>query len=205
MSQAGNPPDIGACAEALERLCLRVAMARHVQLPRLTAVAEPPPGAALWSSNYAQLVLWPVASNEGEIIARATDEGEGWLDALLSQAERSPAMPLDGYLVLALPAAPALEADEDIRKVELSASICRKHLVWPSSAEALATGAEPWARVADVTMLGLPDATTAAGDGLYWPEIGDSAKALWQELQDKGAPSVAKADAEAPIPSGKST
>lgn len=203
MSEAGNPPNIDACAEALERLCVRVAMARQAQLPRLAEVAEPPAGAALWSSNYAQLLLWPVASNEAEMIARATDEGEGWLDALLSQAERSPAIPMDGYLVLALPTAPALEADEEIRKVELSASICRKHLVWPSSAEALAAGAGPWSRVADVTMLGLPDAMTAAGDGLYWPEIGDSAEALWQELQDKGAPFVAQADAEAPIPAGK--
>jgi hypothetical protein len=107
-------------------------------------------------------------------------------------------------LVLALPAAPAPEADEEIRKVELSARICRKHLVWPSSSEALAKGAGPWARVADVTMLGLPDAITAAGDGLYWPEINLEAEALWKELQNKGAPSVAQADAEAPIPAEKS-
>lgn len=203
MSGTGNPPDIGACVEALELLCTRVAMAREAQLPGLAQVAEVPAGAALWSSSYAKLLLWPVASNEGEVIARATDEGEGWLDALLTHSERSAATPLDGYLVLALPAAPAPEADEQIRKVELSASICRKHLVWPSSAEALAAGAGPWARVADVTMLGLPDAITAAGDELYWPQIGDRAEALWQELQDKGAPSVASADAEAPIPAGK--
>ena len=121
-------------------------------------------------------------------------------DGTVSRAVR--AFPLAG-LVLALPAAPAPEADEEIRKVELSASICRKHLVWPSSAEALAAGAGPWARVADVTMLGLPDAITAAGDGLYWPAIGDRAEALWQELQGKGAPAVALAGAEAPIPAGK--
>jgi len=84
--------------------------------------------------------------------------------------------------------------------VELSARICRKHLVWPSSAEALATGAGPWARIADITALGLPDATTAAGDTLYWPEIGYAANALWLELQERGAPAVARADAEAPIP-----
>lgn len=204
MSGIINPPDIGACTQALEQLCTRVAMARQAQLPRLADVAEPPAGAALWSSNYAQLLLWPVASNESEVIALATDEGEGWLDALLSQAERSPTIPLDGYLVLALPAAPTPEADKEIRKVELSVKICRKHLVWPSSPEALAKGAGPWARVADVTMLGLPDAITAAGDGLYWPEIGDRAEALWQELQDRGAPSVAQADAEAPIPAEKS-
>lgn len=204
MTGSTDLPNIAACAEALEQLCARVAMARQTELPRLADVAEPPAGAALWSSSYAQLLLWPVASNEGEVIARATDEGEGWLDAVLAQAERSPAIPLDGYLVLALPAAPAPQADDEIRKVELSASICRKHLVWPSSSEALAKGAEPWARVADVTMLGLPDAITAAGDGLYWPEISHDAEALWQELQNEGAPSVAQTDAEAPIPAEKS-
>ncbi|MCY1669588.1 hypothetical protein OVA07_00995 [Novosphingobium sp. SL115] len=203
MSGIISPTDIAACADALEHLCARVAMARQTELPRLADVAEPPSGAALWSSNYAQLVLWPVASNEGEVIARATDEGEGWLDAVLAHADRSPAIPLDGYLVLALPAAPAPEADEEIRKVELSARICRKHLVWPSSPEAVAEGAGPWARVADVTMLGLPDATAAASNGLYWPEIGGNAEALWQELQHKGAPSVAQSDAEAPIPAEK--
>lgn len=200
MSGNISPQNIAACADALEQLCARVVMARQAELPRLADVAEPPAGAALWSSDYAQLLLWPVASSEGEAISRATDEGEGWLDAVLSRAERSPAIPLDGYLVLALPAAPTPEADDEIRKIELSARICRKHLVWPSSSEALAKGAGPWARVADVTMLGLPDAITAAGNGLYWPEIGRHAEALWQELQNKGAPSVAQGDAEAPIP-----
>ncbi len=203
MSGGVDSLDIGVCTQALEILCARVAMVRQPQLPRMADVAEPPVGAVLWSSSYAQLLLWPVSSNESKVIARATDEGEGWLDALLSQIEQSPAVPLDGYLVLALPAAPSPEADEEIRKVELSARICRKHLVWPSSAEAIAAGAGAWARVADVTMLGLPDAATAAGDSLYWPEIGASAEALWQELQEKGAPSVAQADAEAPIPAGK--
>lgn len=195
-------PDIGVCAQALDALCARVAMARRPQMPRLLDVAEPPIGAALWGSSYAQLLLWPVSSNESEAIARATDEGEGWLDALLSQDELSPAIPLDGYLVLALPAAPCPEADEEIRKVELSARICRKHLVWPSSAEALASGASAWARVADVTMLGLPDALTAGADALYWPEIGAYAEALWQEIQEKGPHSVVQADIEAPIPVG---
>ncbi|MGO7653225.1 hypothetical protein ACC688_37025, partial [Rhizobium ruizarguesonis] len=63
----------------------------------------------------------------------------------------------------------------------LSSRICRKHLVWPSSAAALAAGAGPWARIADIPALGLPDAATAAGDTLCWPEIGDAANALWLE------------------------
>ena len=195
-----NGPGIDLCIQELEPLCAKVAMARQVQLPGLAEVAPPPAGAALWSSGYARLLLWPVATNRSDMIARAADEGEGWLDALLAQAETSPTAPLDGYLVLALPAAPAPEANEEIRKVELSARICRKHLVWPSSAEALAEGAGAWARLADITALGLPEAATAAGDTLFWPEIGHAADALWLELQEKGAPAVARADAEAPIP-----
>ncbi len=197
-----NGPDIEACIQALEPLCAKVAMERQAQLPRLAKVAEPPAGAALWSGGYARLLLWPVVVDQSKMIAHASDEGEGWLDALLAQTETSAAAPLDGYLVLALPAAPAQEADEEIRRVELSARICRKHLVWPSSAEALAAGAGPWSRIADITALGLPDAATATGDTLYWPEIGEAADSLWLELQEKGVPAVAQADAEAPIPTG---
>ncbi|TIM41239.1 MAG: hypothetical protein E5Y55_25590 [Mesorhizobium sp.] len=197
-----NGPHIDACIQALEPLCAKVAMARQAQLPGLAEVAKPPAGTALWSGGYARLLLWPVAANQSDVIARAADEGEGWLDALLAQTETLSTAPLDGYLVLALPAPPAPETDEEIRKVELSSRICRKHLVWPSSTKALAAGAEPWARIADITALGLPDAATAASDTLYWPDIGDAADALWLELQEKGAPAVAQADAEAPIPTG---
>ncbi|NEK04265.1 hypothetical protein GR239_27415 [Rhizobium leguminosarum] len=195
-----NGPAIDVCIQALEPLCVKVAMSRQVQLPSLADVVQPPAGATLWSSGYARLLLWPVATNQSNIIARAADEGEGWLDALLAQTETLSTVPLDGYLVLALPAAPAPEADEEVRKVELSARICRKHLVWPSSAEALAAGAGPWARIADITALGLPDAATAAGDTLYWPEIGHAANALWLDLQERGASAVARADAEEQIP-----
>ncbi|MGE0665751.1 MAG: hypothetical protein AB7O49_04245 [Sphingomonadales bacterium] len=197
-----SAPDIFTCVEAIETLCTRVAMSRQMQLPDLTEVAEPPVGAVLWSGSYARLLLWPVLSNQRDVIALAADEGEGWLDALLSQAEGAATAPLDGYLVLALPAAPDPEADQEIRKLELSARICRKHLVWPSPADALAAGAGLWARVADITMLGLPDAVTAAGDALYWPEIGEAAEMLWRALQEKGAPALAQADADAPIPQG---
>ena len=200
MSKKIASADIAACADALDHLCSRVAMVRQTNFPRLANVAEPPDGMVLWSSAYAHLLLWPVASNVGKAIARATDEGEGWLDAMLSRADRPAKIPLDGYLVLALPDAPEPESEEEVRKVELSARICRKHLVWPSLPEALADGAAPWARVADVTMLGLPDSITAAGDGPYWPEISSDAEALWQELQKMGARSVARSDAEDAIP-----
>ena len=195
--------DFDLCAQALEPLCAKVALMRDAQLPELVDTPAPPPAAALWSSSYGRLLLWPVASDEVATIKLAADEGEGWLDALLSQAEHPPGIPLDGYLVLALPSEPEREANEEIRKIELSARICRKHLVWPSSDEAVAAGAGPWTRIADVTVLGLPDAVTAAGDTLHWPEIGAEADALWSALQEKGAPAVVQADAEGPIPEGK--
>jgi len=195
-----SAPDYTACVEAIELLCARVAMSRQPQLPSLANVAELPAGTALWSSTYARLLLWPVSSNQSEVIARAADEGEGWLDALLSQAEGALTAPVDGYLVLALPSAPEREADEEIRKLELSARICRKHLIWPSPADALAAGAGPWARVADITILGLPDAVTASGDAVYWPEMSEAAEGLLRALQEKGAPAVAQLDADGPIP-----
>jgi hypothetical protein len=192
--------DFEPCIQALESLCARVALVRDAQLPRVGAAASPPKGAALWSSSYARLLLWPATSNDAQAIALASDEGEGWLNEVLARAEQLQGIPLDGYLVLALPSAPAIEASEEIRKAELSVRICRKHLVWPSSVQALAAGAGPWSRVADITVLGLPDVDTAAGDSLHWPEIGASAEALWCELQEKGAATVAQVDSEAPIP-----
>lgn len=194
--------NIGSCLDALARLCIPVALVRQLELPKLDGTVVPPEGAALWSSSYARLLLWPVDSNEQQRIALAADEGEGWLDAELDRAQQPPGVSVDGYLVLALPMAPAPEASEAIRKVELSARICRKHFVWPSSTEALAVGAEPWARVADITVLGLPAVTTAADGSLYWPEIGVAADNLWCDLQKSGAPAVARADAEALIPTG---
>jgi hypothetical protein len=195
-----NAPDYSACVEAIELLCARVAMSRQPQLPSLANVAKLPAGTALWSSTYARLLLWPVSSNQSEVIARAADEGEGWLDALLSQAEGALTAPVDGYLVLALQSAPEPEADDKIRKLELSARICRKHLIWPSPADALAAGAEPWTRVADITILGLPDAVTASGDAVYWPEMSEAAEVLLRALQEKGAPAVAQLDVDGPIP-----
>lgn len=196
--------DIASCAAAIERWSMRVALAREMEVPTRPGAAPPPAGAALWTSEYAQLLLWPVASNESEAIVQAADEGEGWLDAALSAADGPSRIPIDGYLVLALPEAPTVEADQVVRRVELSSTICRKHLVWPSSAAAVAEGAEPWARVTDVTLLGLPDVGNSASDGLYWPPISGDAETLWRDLREKGASSVVETDANGPIPLAKS-
>lgn len=187
--------DLEWAQDQLDLLCRKVGMVRRQALPPFDKAASPPARAALWSSSYALLLLWPIESSESQAIEHGASEGEGWLDAALSELEaQRPERPLDGYLVIALPNPPEDRATEDIRRLELSSRICRKHLIWPSPNETIAAGEDPWCRVADITVLGLPDAVTSAGDELYWPSMDSESEALWNDLLAKGAPATAQQD-----------
>lgn len=117
------------------------------------------------------------------------------MDEVLSSIEADhPRRPIDGYLVLALPRSPQDDAKDDIRRLELSARICRKHLIWPAEATNAGPPSELWCRVADVTVLGLPDAMTAATDELRWPSLDSEAEAVWADLMLLGSPATAQKD-----------
>lgn len=195
MSDASASTDIALATMQLDMLCSRVGLKFAKELPATQSGLTLPPGAALWSSSYAYLLLWPLQGIEPVAIARGASEAEGWFDEVLSSFEAGHSgRPIDGYLVLALPQPPQDDAKDDIRRLELSARICRKHLIWPAEATNVQSLSEPWCRVADVTVLGLPDAETAATDELYWPKLDSEAEAVWGDLKHLGAPETAQKD-----------
>lgn len=170
-----------SASDALEPLCEKVSLRRTA----LTATGDTalPHGAALWSSSYARLLLWPIDATENRRIAHAALAGEQEVDRLLTSAEESAGHPsIDGYLVLALAEAPSEDSRELIRELELSSRICRKHCIWPARSAEADAPADGWWRIADVTVLGLPDGQTTA-EGGFWPKLDPEAQAIWNEIQ----------------------
>ncbi len=195
MTDQKPPVDLAEAYRALDPLCEKVGLNRIIDLLEPTSVRAPPVGTALWTSSYAQLLLWPCPSSQTEAVQQSARAGQDWFDEVLLKAEeRLNGRPVDGYLVLALPTAPAAEAREDIRQLELSAQVCRKHLIWPEVNIGAAPTEHIWSRVADVTVLGLPDTLRTSGAELLWPEIDSEAQALWNEVATDGASATALRD-----------
>nr|WP_314524467.1 hypothetical protein [uncultured Pseudomonas sp.] len=170
----------------LDVLCQKVDLKKVLNLPSSERTPLPI-GTALWSSEYAVLLFWPSFASDPEGIINEAATAQGWFDELLSFKEKEKRKKLiDGYLVLALPAAPEGEAKEEVRKLEISSLICRKHVVWPSAAGDKRYNEQAWMRISDVTVLGLPDVTTAEVEGLYWPEIDSEAQTVWDDLMSIG-------------------
>ena len=187
MTEPNANAELAGARDQLDVLCVAVGLIRRPGLPAAPDVPPAPREACLWSSDYAQLLFWPCHASTAAAIEAAAREGQAWFDEVLVQSEKAAGgQPIDGYLVLALPVAPGDEAREDVRRLELSAQVCRKHLIWP----ALPTDAEYepglWQRIADVTVLGLPDPEDAPGAELQWPELDKDAQALWDRLAAQG-------------------
>ena len=53
---------------------------------------------------------------------------------------------------------------------------------------------DAWCRIADVTVVGLPDANMAGTSELIWPNIDAEASAVWSDLVRLGAPATALKD-----------
>ncbi len=190
-------PDFEAAKQQLDVLCRKVSLRPASKLPTLKHGVAEPPGTALWSSSYAHLLFWPVDSHALGGIEHCTNEAEGWFEEFLSGVEASIGdRPIDGYLVLALPETPASDARDQIRKLELSSRICRKHFIWPADKDS-EEAADAWRRIADVTVLGLPEAAMAGTSELYWPKIDSEAEAVWSDLVQLGAAAAAQRDESA--------
>lgn len=186
----GSGAELASAYAALDPLCARVGFARAEQLPLIDDVAAVD-GIALWSSSYARLLLWPCGASDAQTIETTAHTAQRWFDEVLTSGERGMGgRPIDGYLVLALPTPPADDVREDVRRLELSAQVCRKHLIWPSLPDDSDHGDVPWRRIADITVVGLPDAGIKPGEELQWPEIDTEAKALWEELDTVGVSAV---------------
>ena len=120
-------------------------------------------------------------------VEHAAAQGQAWFDEVLVRKERSSLGGLiDGYLVLALPEPPEVDAREKIRRLELSSQVCRKHIIWPSTPADQAHEPGLWQRVADITVLGLPETSAPSSSELGWPELDSEAQALWAELSTLG-------------------
>jgi hypothetical protein len=195
-----TPPalvDLARARDQLNVLCIKVGLIQGQEIPTAEGLAPPPEGTELWSSDYAKLLFWPCGASDVDSIEESARQGQAWFDEVLVESEQSArGRPIDGYLVLALPNPPGDDAREDVRRLELSAQVCRKHLIWP--AQPADAGYEPglWRRVADVTVVGLPDAEDAPGAELYWPELDKDAQTLWDRLAEQGvAPTVIQDEA----------
>ena len=133
MTEHAARMDLASAYAALDPLSAKVGLVRVDTLPRDEATAPAPQGIALWSSTYARLLLWPCPSSDAatvEASARPVNPGltRSWSKANASRADaRSTAISCS-----ALPEAPDKDAREDVRRLELSAQVCRKHLIWPS-------------------------------------------------------------------------
>lgn len=173
--------------EQLNELCVKVGLDRTPVLPSPGIAITTPVGTTLWSSSYALVLLWPCSGGDYVSVEQAAAQGQAWFDEVLVQNERlSLGRLIDGYLVLALPQAPEVDAREEIRRLELSAQVCRKHMIWPSTPADHNHETGLWQRVADITVLGLPDAAAPSGSELQWPELDSEAQALWTELSTIG-------------------
>jgi hypothetical protein len=177
-------PTLNGAREQLNTLCVAVGLTQVDSLPTVDHQDAPPAGATLWQSAYANVLLWPCEANCLDDIIGAAERGQGWFDQVLSseEAQRNGRV-VDGYLVLALSQRPPTETRDDIRRLELSSLICRKHLIWPSTLDDQDHVPGLWRRVADVTVVGLPAVDVQATGDLYWPELDEDAKSQLDELQ----------------------
>jgi hypothetical protein len=186
-AETSEPTSLASARAQLDALCRKVGLKLVDALPE-EAGRRMPNDVSLWSSAYAQLLLWPCGGNDARSIELAAESGQGWFDEVLTKGERvTCGRPIDGYLVIALTGEPDQGAMEDVRRLELSSQVCRKHLIWPSKDD---DEVGQWLRVADVTVVGLPDAGTAGGSELYWPEIDSEAQAIWNDLAELGVPAT---------------
>src|SRR5712691_9260455 len=129
-----HAPLLEAARSEIDVLCRKVGLQAEALAASANAAVQPPSGAALWANGYACVLLWPVHEAGAQALQTAADQGQGWFDAVLATREANASgRVVDGYLVLALPAEPTEDLQEDVRKIELSSQICRKHLIWPTA------------------------------------------------------------------------
>lgn len=180
---ASNKLDLAVAQ--VDELCAKVGL-RRIKLPDMELDRPTPAGTTLWTSSYSQLLLWPCDAKDAAGVMAAASEGQDWFDEVLVNGEEQSRGPIDGYLVLALSGAPSADAHEDVRRLELSSQVCRKHLIWPADEADPHENAGTWLRVADVTVLGLPETNPASGGELMWPKIDSEAQAVWNDISAIG-------------------
>lgn len=177
--------------DLLDEMCKRVGLLRHALLPEFIEVEKPPDIVAWWDSEYAQLLMWPVPEPSVETIRKVSVRGSDWLDHSLAKAEKKDQAVIDGYLVLVLPAMPSLDILEELRRIETSTQVCRKHVAWPQYDNNQAI----WHRLMELTVIGLPKGNQGES-GTGWPVLGTEEEEVWRRIERLGHNVVAKEDIE---------
>jgi hypothetical protein len=195
MMSTSETPDFESARSALAQLCDKVRL-HPALLPAMSAAGvRPPKQSFLWAGDYACVLLWPISETDSAAVRVTALSAQGWFDELLSARERDgDGRTVDGYLVLALPTEPNADLKDEIRRIELSPQVCRKHLIWPGGRND-GDGGVAWLRVADVTVLGLPEAITATSGELHWPDLDKEAAEVWAQISRLGAAAAVEADA----------
>jgi hypothetical protein len=175
----------------IDNLGNKVGLYRCTELPAFEGIESLPDEVAFWISDYAYLLLWPISEMNTEALRVAGSRGQDWLDHAIANAEGKSGSVIDGYLVLvlALPASPQVAAEA--RRLESSTQVCRKQVVWPETD----TTAEPWRRLLNVTVLGLPDGWSSEVNA-GWPELDLEAQEIWQRVDKSGHNAAAEGDIE---------
>lgn len=146
-----------------------------------------PAQAGAFVSQYAWLLVWPVADASGPVLLAADQAAADHLvQALPPEAGRTGSV-IDGYVVLALPSAPDGDLPE-IRQVRLKRSLCRRAVVWP------AVSGDGWEGVGAVTVLDIPGLGEDSGLRRL-PELSADEAALLARI-DRDGKAVAQADIE---------
>ena len=170
----------------MDALCADVCLRRRDgPLEEFASEVGTPEGAALWEGTYAAVLLWPCVE---DALGGAAIDGQSWLDELLSNRETSD-RPIDGYLVLALPALPAEAATATlVSTIELSTQVCRKQVVWPRAGSEMG-----WRGLAGVSVLGFQE-SAGGREVVTWPEMDPEAAALWARIEEIGHARAAEED-----------
>jgi hypothetical protein len=153
--------------------------------PTLDEVSAPEQ-TLIWESSFAVLALIPVPSVNIEALTKSEVAAREWMWRRLIQSERIGKL-LDGYLICALPATPDSSVRAAIRDVELDTSVCRKHVIWPT------TETDWKEQLWGVTVLGLPTVQRVVPTTLATPSLPPiAARALQLYRQTKNYETTAE-------------
>lgn len=136
-----------------------------------------PAGAEAWLADYAWLLLWPVTDWTSAGLDKASADVEEHLARTFPPRSTRPGRIIDGYALLASPAASDGTLRSAVAEVQLQRRLCRRIVLWPDG--------EGWRGLEAVPCLRLPSpaASVAAPDAVL---LSPEEQALRDALFEKG-------------------
>jgi len=173
------------CEEVIDKFSDSVGL-RRMPVERIEGI-EVSETVVMWASSYARLLLWPIKPTRMSAIEEEAKLGQTFLDQVLSAAESNTRAPIDGYLLIELPAPPPADLAPVIWRVETSTQVCRKQIIWPIEDR------WGWRGILNVSLLGLPK-ISSTGAGAPWPNLTDQEEELSSRILEEGPNRVANSD-----------